>query len=219
LYLADGRRLRTNFGLEHDVTTLKAGEGASGRDQTGHPTAVTAPTVTGPWIYADLADEHVNRGHQIGIEFLDPHPPHPGVQGAPGARPQRHQRLPIPDVSRRAPTVLQPIQSGRLRAIAVASPNRSPYLPDLPTLAQAGVPGVEADAWLALFAPSGLAITVLNRLREATAAAMKQPAVIDTLKKSGMTPNARSGEAFGAFVREDVERWAQVVRAAGVKAD
>ena len=117
------------------------------------------------------------------------------------------------------PTVLQPIQSGRLRAIAVASPNRSPYLPDLPTLAQAGVPGVEADAWLALFAPSGLAIAALNRLREATAAAMKQPAVIDTLKKSGMTPNARSGESFGAFVREDVERWAQVVRAAGVKAD
>jgi tripartite-type tricarboxylate transporter receptor subunit TctC len=117
------------------------------------------------------------------------------------------------------PTVLQPIQSGRLRAIAVASPNRSPYLPDLPTLAQAGVPGVEADAWLALFAPSGMAIAILNRLREATATAMKQPAVIDTLKKSGMTPNARSGEAFGAFVREDVERWAQVVRAAGVKAD
>jgi len=117
------------------------------------------------------------------------------------------------------PTVLQPIQSGRLRAIAVASPNRSPYLPDLPTLAQAGVPGVEADAWLALFAPAGLAIAALNRLREATATAMKQPAVIDTLKKNGMTPNARSGEAFGAFVREDVERWAQVVRAAGVKAD
>jgi len=117
------------------------------------------------------------------------------------------------------PTVLQPIQSGRLRAIAVASPNRSPYLPDLPTLAQAGVPGVEADAWLALFAPSGLAIDALNRLRQATATAMKQTAVIDTLKKNGMTPNARSGEAFGAFVREDVERWAQVVRAAGVKAD
>ncbi len=117
------------------------------------------------------------------------------------------------------PTVLQAIQSGRLRAIAVASPNRSPFLPDLPTLAQAGVPGVEADAWLALFAPAGIAPATLARLREATASAMKQSTVIDTLKKSGMSANARSGEAFGVFVREDVERWAQVVRTAGVKAE
>ena len=117
------------------------------------------------------------------------------------------------------PTVLQAIQSGRLRAIAVASPNRSPFLPDLPTLAQAGVPGVEADAWLALFAPAGIPPATLARLREATASAMKQSTVIDTLKKSGMSANARSGEAFGVFVREDVERWAQVVRTAGVKAE
>ena len=117
------------------------------------------------------------------------------------------------------PTVLQQIQSGRLRAIAVASPNRSPYLPEVPTLAEAGVRGVEADAWLAMFAPAGVPAPVLARLREATMEAMKQPAVRETLTKSGMTPNARDGAVFAAFVREDVARWAEVVRVANVKAE
>jgi tripartite-type tricarboxylate transporter receptor subunit TctC len=117
------------------------------------------------------------------------------------------------------PTVLASIQAGKLRAIAVASPNRSPDLPELPTLAQAGVSGVEADAWLALFAPAAVPAPVLARLRESTAAAMKQEAVLSTMRKSGMTPNARSGEAFAVFVRDDVARWAEVVRVANVKAE
>ena len=117
------------------------------------------------------------------------------------------------------PTVLAQVQSGKLRALAVASPNRSPYLPELPTLAQAGVTGVEADAWLALFAPAGVPAPALARLREATLEAMKQPAVRETLTKNGMTPNARDGAAFAAFVREDVARWAEVVRVANVKAE
>jgi tripartite-type tricarboxylate transporter receptor subunit TctC len=116
------------------------------------------------------------------------------------------------------PTVLAQLQAGKLRAIAVASPNRSPYLPELPTLAQAGVTGVEADAWLALFAPAGVPEPALARLRAATLDAMKQESVIATLRKNGMTPNARDGAAFAAFVREDVARWAEVVRVADVKA-
>jgi tripartite-type tricarboxylate transporter receptor subunit TctC len=115
------------------------------------------------------------------------------------------------------PTVLPQVQSGKLRAIAVASPNRSPYLPDLPTLAQAGIAGVEADAWLALFAPAGVPPAALARLREATMEAARQPAVRETLHKNGMNANARDGAAFAAFVREDVARWAEVVRVANVK--
>ena len=115
------------------------------------------------------------------------------------------------------PTVLAQVQAGKLRAIAVASPRRSPYLPALPTLAEAGVSGVEADAWLALFAPAGVPAPVLARLRAATMDAMREPAVRDTLTRHGMTPNARDGVAFAAFVKADVERWAQVVRAANVK--
>jgi tripartite-type tricarboxylate transporter receptor subunit TctC len=117
------------------------------------------------------------------------------------------------------PTVLQQIVAGKLRAIAVASPNRSPYLPELPTLAEAGIPGVEADAWLALFAPAATPAPALARLREATLDAMKQEAVLATLRKSGMTPNVRAGDAFAGFVKEDVSRWAEVVRVANVKAE
>ena len=83
--------------------------------------------------------------------------------------------------------------------------------------------GVEADAWLAMFAPAGVPAPALARLREATLEAtleaMKQPAVRETLTKSGMTPNARDGAAFAGFVREDVARWAEVVRVANVKAE
>lgn len=117
------------------------------------------------------------------------------------------------------PTVLQSIQAGRLRAIAVASPNRCPYLPEVPTLAEAGIRGVEADAWLALFAPAGVPAPALARLREATMDAMKQAAVRETLQKHGMTPNAREGVAFAGFVKEDVARWAEVVRVANVRVE
>jgi tripartite-type tricarboxylate transporter receptor subunit TctC len=115
--------------------------------------------------------------------------------------------------------VLPQVQAGKLRALALASPNRSPYLPELPTLAEAGIRGVEDDAWLALFAPAAVPAPALARLREAALEAMKQDAVRATLTKAGMTPNPRDGAAFGAFVREDVARWAEVVKAAGVKAE
>ena len=117
------------------------------------------------------------------------------------------------------PTVLASIQAGKLRALAVASPQRSPYLPELPTLAETSLRGVEADAWLALFAPAAVPTPILARLREATLEAMKQAAVRETLTRSGMTPNARDGAAFAATVREEVARWAEVVRVAGVKGE
>jgi tripartite-type tricarboxylate transporter receptor subunit TctC len=117
------------------------------------------------------------------------------------------------------PTVLPQVQAGKLRAIAVASPNRSPYLPELPTLAEAGVRGVEADAWLALFAPVATPAPVLARWREVVLEAMKQEPMRATAQKYGMNPNARDGAAFGAFVKEDVARWAEVVRTANVKAE
>jgi tripartite-type tricarboxylate transporter receptor subunit TctC len=117
------------------------------------------------------------------------------------------------------PTVLSQVQAGRLRAIAVASPNRSPYLPELPTLAEAGVRGVEADAWLALFAPAGTSAPVLARWREVVLEAMRGETMRATAQKYGMNPNARDGAAFGVFVKEDVTRWAEVVRTANVKAE
>jgi tripartite-type tricarboxylate transporter receptor subunit TctC len=117
------------------------------------------------------------------------------------------------------PTVLAQVQAGRLRALAVASPNRAPHLPELPTLAEAGVAGVEADAWLALFAPSGTPAPALARLRALAAEAGRRPAVVAEATRLGMAPNMREGAAFVPFLAADVQRWAEVVRVANVKAE
>ena len=117
------------------------------------------------------------------------------------------------------PTVLSQVQAGRLRALAVASPNRSPHLPDLPTLAQAGVQGVEADAWLAVFAPAGVPEPALARFRALAAQAMAKESVRAEAMRLGMAPNLREGDAFASFLAEDVQRWAEVVRAANVRVE
>ncbi|TPG48938.1 tripartite tricarboxylate transporter substrate binding protein [Roseomonas nepalensis] len=116
-----------------------------------------------------------------------------------------------------APTVLTQVQSGKLRALAVASPNRSPHLPALPTLAEAGVPGVEADAWFGLFAPAAVPAPALARLREVTLAAMAREPVRVRTTEVGMTVNVRPADAMAAFLREDIARWAEVIRTANVK--
>jgi tripartite-type tricarboxylate transporter receptor subunit TctC len=115
------------------------------------------------------------------------------------------------------PTVLGQIQSGQLRALAVASPNRSPHVPDLPTLAEAGVPGVEADAWFALFAPAAVPAPALGRLRALALDAIAREPVRAQVTQVGMTVNVRDAAVMGAFLQEDIRRWAEVIRVAQVK--
>jgi tripartite-type tricarboxylate transporter receptor subunit TctC len=117
------------------------------------------------------------------------------------------------------PTVLSQVQAGQLRALAVASPNRSPHLPNLPTLAEAGVAGVEADAWLAVFAPAGVPDAALARYRAIAAAAMRKESVRAEAIRLGMAPNPRIGDDFARFLAEDIGRWAEVVRVANVRTE
>lgn len=117
------------------------------------------------------------------------------------------------------PTILTQVQAGRLRALAVASPNPSPHLPQLPTLAAAGVPGVEADAWLALFAPTNIPAPALERYRAIVAEVLARPAVKARIADLGMAANAKTGPAMDAFLVEDVRRWAEVIRAANVRVE
>ncbi|MBP0494396.1 Bug family tripartite tricarboxylate transporter substrate binding protein [Pararoseomonas indoligenes] len=116
-----------------------------------------------------------------------------------------------------APTVLTQVQTGKLRGLAVASPRRSPHLPELPTLAEAGVQGVEADAWFGLFAPAAVPAPALSRLRALALAAMAREPVRARTTEVGMTVNVRNADAMGAFLREDIARWAEVIRVANVK--
>lgn len=115
--------------------------------------------------------------------------------------------------------MLGQIQAGKLRAIAVASPKRSPHLPELPTIAEAGVKGVEADAWLGIFAPAAVPTPALARYRALVLEAMKKDSVRETFFKQGMAPNVKNDKEFAAFLQEDIKRWADVIKTANVKAE
>ncbi len=117
------------------------------------------------------------------------------------------------------PTVLGQVEGGVLKALAVASPNPSPHLPALPTLAKEGVAGVEADAWIGAFAPAGLPAAALGSFRSILAAAFTRPGVAEEIRRQGANPNWREPDAFAAFQRQDVGRWAEIIRAANVKVE
>lgn len=107
----------------------------------------------------------------------------------------------------------------KLRLLAVTSPQRSPLLPDLPTLREAGIAGVEADAWVGLIAPAGTSKAILARLHKEAVAVLADPAVIDKLKAQYMVPIANSPDAFRAVLKEEHDRWAPIIAAGGIKAE
>jgi tripartite-type tricarboxylate transporter receptor subunit TctC len=114
------------------------------------------------------------------------------------------------------PSIATYVRTGKLRGIALTSDRRSEALPDLPTLAEAGVPGITADIWYGLFARAGTPEPVLKRLQAATAQALAQPDLIDRLKKAGYELSPATPEAFAAQLRGDLERWRRVVRDAKI---
>lgn len=117
------------------------------------------------------------------------------------------------------PSVIGQIEAGNLKAIAVASPKRAAALPKVPTLTEAGVPGVEADAWFALFAPARTPAPVIDRLYRAVGAALAKDATREALAKQGMTVALKPPAELGAMIPREVEKWAGVIRISGAKVD
>jgi tripartite-type tricarboxylate transporter receptor subunit TctC len=117
------------------------------------------------------------------------------------------------------PSVLGLIQSGDMRALAIASDNKAPQLPNVPLLKQQGVTGGEADAWLALFAPAKTPAPVLEMLSKAVLAAMGKPEVAANAVKQGIAVNLRSGPAFRTYQEAELAKWGEVVSTAKVKVD
>jgi tripartite-type tricarboxylate transporter receptor subunit TctC len=111
------------------------------------------------------------------------------------------------------------VKAGKLRAIAVASPQRYPLLPDVPTLAEQGFKGAEAYAWFALLAPAGTPSEVVGKLNAEANLALRQPDVADKLASLGMTPVGGTPEQLGAFIRADIDKWAKLIRARSIKPD
>ena len=117
------------------------------------------------------------------------------------------------------PGVISTIESGALRAIAVASAKRAVRLPNVPTLAEVGAPGVEADAWFALFAPAKTPIVTIERLYSAVAAALRSDDATKTIAAQGMTLALRTPSELAAWLPGEISKWAAVIKAAGVVVD
>jgi tripartite-type tricarboxylate transporter receptor subunit TctC len=109
------------------------------------------------------------------------------------------------------------IRSGRLRALAVAGPRRLAALEDVPTMAEAGLPGMEATVWNGIFSPAGTPRTVIQLLQENLARALNAPDVRGEIIASGAELGGRSPEEFAAFVRAEILKWGKVIAETGIK--
>ncbi|WP_454689027.1 tripartite tricarboxylate transporter substrate binding protein [Achromobacter aloeverae] len=116
-------------------------------------------------------------------------------------------------------TTLPLVKSGKLRALAVTTKTRSKAAPDIPTVAEAGVPGYDATAWFGLFAPAGTPAAVVRKLSETAAQATQAPEVRATLEAVGCDPMGTSPQEFEAFFKSEVSKWAKVVDEAHVHVD
>jgi len=117
------------------------------------------------------------------------------------------------------PSVMQHIQAGKLRGLAIAAKSRSPLLPDLPTSAEAGFPGFELEAWLALFAPAGTPPDTIRRLTDALRQILETEEIRKAAGNSGITPRYMTPAELDQVVRTDLVYWSKVIRDAGIKAD
>ncbi len=113
--------------------------------------------------------------------------------------------------------VVQHIRSGKLRALGVAGPKRMANLPDVPTLAEAGLPGVEASGWNGLFVPAGTPREVINRLHAETARALASPAFRADAVSLGYELGGEAPEEFAAFVRSEIVKWGKVIKDSNIK--
>jgi len=111
------------------------------------------------------------------------------------------------------------IRAGRLRALAVTPSKRSALLPDLPTMAEAGVPGYDVQGWNGMVGPAGLPRPIVDRLNRETVAVLRRDAVRQRLLELGAEPVGNTPEAFGAHMRAERELWGKLIRKIGLKLD
>jgi tripartite-type tricarboxylate transporter receptor subunit TctC len=111
------------------------------------------------------------------------------------------------------------IQAGQLRALAVTSAQRSPAFPDLPTVAEAGVPGYAAESWYGLFAPAKTPADVIERLNKSAARAVQSDTFRQLGINEGLVMVARPPEELDRYVRDEEERWRKLIQEAGIKVE
>ena len=117
------------------------------------------------------------------------------------------------------PAIIGHVRSGRLRPLAIAGEKRSELMPDVPTMKEAGVGGVEVPVWYGLLAPAATPREIVNALAEASIRAASSPDLKQKLVEQGAEPLGSRPEDFARQIREDIAKWAEVVKASGAKAE
>jgi tripartite-type tricarboxylate transporter receptor subunit TctC len=118
-----------------------------------------------------------------------------------------------------APSALQHVKSGKLRALAVTGAQRSPAAPDVPTMIEAGLPGYVVNSWFALFAPANTPKEIIQKLNGEVNKALKLPDMQESLAKLGADPAGNTPQQLAEFVASETTKWAKVVKASGAKVD
>lgn len=117
------------------------------------------------------------------------------------------------------PSALQHIKAGKLTAFAVTSPQRLPQLPDVPTVAEAGLAGYDSTGWFGVVAPAGTPAPVIARLNAEITAALNDEQVKASMRNLGVEPAPTTAAAFEAYIRSETDKWAKVIRQAQIKID
>jgi tripartite-type tricarboxylate transporter receptor subunit TctC len=117
------------------------------------------------------------------------------------------------------PSAIGFIKSGKLRALGVSSPKRSPAVPDIPTIAEAGVPGFAVLDWQGLFTTAKTPVPIVDKLNRETVAILAMPDVVERLTAAGVEIQTSTPKAWGDFVKSEIDKWSKVVKEARVKVE
>jgi tripartite-type tricarboxylate transporter receptor subunit TctC len=117
------------------------------------------------------------------------------------------------------PTMAQMIQAGRVKALGTTGKARSPILPDVPTLSEAGVPGYEASMWIGFMAPTGTPQMIVERLNREINTILLRPELKAAWEKQGAEPMVMTPDAFGAHISSEIEKWANIITANAIKGE
>ncbi|HWH41231.1 MAG TPA: tripartite tricarboxylate transporter substrate binding protein [Usitatibacter sp.] len=117
------------------------------------------------------------------------------------------------------PGLLTQVRGGKLRALGVAIPQRSPFMPDVPTLAEQGYPGFESVGWIGLAAPAKTPVAILDRLNAELRRMLQDPAVREKMAQLAFTPVGDTRAQFGAFMKGEIAKWSKVAHDSGARAD